>query len=73
MTDAKRRYYLKNAEKIKKKSNIHYHSLKERAEKADSLCVHMSWQLLKMEHITKILAFSAVLNVITLIIFSFMN
>lgn len=73
MTDAKRRYYLNNAEKIKKKSNIHYHSLKERAEKSDSLCAHMSLQLLKLERITKILAFLAALNAITLIFFSLMN
>ena len=73
MNETQRRYYKKNAEKIKARSRAHYQAKKKQAEECRILAGQLNWEIKKLTRINNNLCFCAILNLIALLFVCFVK
>ena len=71
--ESKKKYYLKNAEKIKAANKARYYANKEKVRELNFSIEHLTWQMNKLSRITNMLGFIAILNTIALSIVCLMK
>lgn len=71
--ESKKKYYLKNAEKIKAANKARYHANKEKVRELNFSIEHLTWQVNKLSRITNRLGFIAILNLIALLFVCFVK
>lgn len=73
MNETQRRYYKKNAEKIKAYSKARYQENKKKIQESRVLVGQLNWDITRLERLTNILAFTAAINAAMLIFLCFVK
>ena len=73
MTEAQKKYYQKNAEKIKAANKTRYYANKQKLRESSVLVSQLNWDIAKLERLTNILTFTAAINAAGLIFLAFFH
>ena len=71
--ESQKRYYQKNAEKIKERSKARYQANKKKMEESRILIGQLNWELMRLTKITNNLGVIAAVNAAALIFLAFMK
>lgn len=71
--EAQKRYYQKNADKIKERSKVRYQANKKKMEESRILVGQLNWELMRLTKITNELGFIAAVNAAAVIILAFFH
>lgn len=71
--ESQKRYYQKNADKIKERSKARYQENKKKIQESRVLVAQLNWDITRLEKLTNILAFTAAINAAMLIFLCFVK
>lgn len=73
MTETQKKYYKKNAEKIKAVNKARYYEKKKKAREIYEVVARLDWEVTRIEKLANILAFTAAINAASLIFLAFFH